>query len=728
MARRKKTKSNRSTVKATSLKPRGLNPSISLLLSIIATVALAGIPFTFGKYIELNSPGPYDSGAYVYSAKHLLEGAKLGVEEQASAQPGTLIMNIIGVRIFGFSDTGPKIVQMILQIAAGIFMFYALRRVFGSVAAVLGTTIAAVYLSAPIIAKFGNVKEQFMIAFMIYAGCCMLLYEISDKRLWLFLTGFFALQPFYFKATGASIVLALALYILGKNVISRKWKSLFRELGLFIIGYGAGLVIPALLFIWQKKPDYLIRTFPVIATLAGLVFIVLLWMLVYGLPKGKEAGYFSHLKKVSKKIWLSGLILLVLTFVVSILMIKNTLGCQEGDIASYIQSIPPVGFVKKVYLLIYSPLHKLIAGSGYVATSRSAIEFSKLAPQVMRYYKALSVPVLMAAASIIAAACIGISQRLRKTTSSNAQSRLVWLLAMWWVLDTAFVWISPRSYEQYYLPLCASAAMLSGYVVWVWTQKLVSAKTKMPWLAAGLGGFILLVIMSIPIFIGQRYSPDTGADYIETRKARQRGFAPAMKELPARKKNAWQAVGDYIQTHSSEEDTLYVWGWVPGIYVQAQRLAPVPKAYESDMHLKSPSLLAHEIRILVRTLKKKPPKFIVDTRKFHFPNDRPPLELWPHTYSPKNPLGEPIPNAANVIAEYDMLYKRLLAEKFDPRKKEYNFLLGTTCWSRRVGPWAKAMPDEAQRYDAMKPLRDFVMAHYRVSRHVGPHVLFEYKQ
>ena len=30
---------------------------------------LAAVPFTFGKYFELNYPDPYDSAAYVYSAE-----------------------------------------------------------------------------------------------------------------------------------------------------------------------------------------------------------------------------------------------------------------------------------------------------------------------------------------------------------------------------------------------------------------------------------------------------------------------------------------------------------------------------------------------------------------------------------------------------------------------------------------------------------------------------------
>jgi hypothetical protein len=51
--------------------------------AIIVIAALAAIPFTLGRYFELNYPDPFDSGANVYSAKHILDGARIGVEERA---------------------------------------------------------------------------------------------------------------------------------------------------------------------------------------------------------------------------------------------------------------------------------------------------------------------------------------------------------------------------------------------------------------------------------------------------------------------------------------------------------------------------------------------------------------------------------------------------------------------------------------------------------------------
>ena len=277
------------------------------------------------------------------------------------------------------------------------------------------------------------------------------------------------------------------------------------------------------------------------------------------------------------------------------------------------------------------------------------------------------------------------------------------LLAIWWMLDMAFVWGSPRSYEQYYLPLCGSAAMLSGFVVWKWQKRLMLSANKMPLLAGGVAVAITLSCLSIPIFIGQRYSPDIGADYVKNYGHRRRGFGPALKELPSRKQGAWVAVGEHIRTHSNEDDTMYVWGWMPGIYVRAQRMAPVSRAFYGDMHITPPRQFSGMINQLVRQMKENPPRFIVDSRKRHFPNDRPPLELWP-IVPPKmfgNEQQRPLKNMPQEIAAYDTAWSNMLETRIEPA--------------------------EAERYEAMKPFRDYVMNNYKIVKQYGNHLLFERK-
>jgi len=208
--------------------------------------------------------------------------------------------------------------------------------------------------------------------------------------------------------------------------------------------------------------------------------------------------------------------------------------------------------------------------------------------------------------------------------------------------------------------------------------------------------------MSWHIFFGIRKSAWSGMDYGEKRH----GYAQKLKEISLRKKLGgqiayWEPLGDYIRQNSAPKDKIYVWGWYPGIYVQAQRFSAAPKASESEMHIKAPQVLVENIQTIVAALQKERPKFIVDSKKRHLPLDRPPFELWP--VMPEGFMGikEPafLPQDKNVIFLYDKIWTDSLRQRFGE--------------------------DEALRYEAFKPLRDFVMTNYRVVKTFGDHVLFE---
>ena len=121
------------------------------------------------------------------------------------------------------------------------------------------------------------------------------------------------------------------------------------------------------------------------------------------------------------------------------------------------------------------------------------------------------------------------------------------------------------------------------------------------------------------------------------------------------------------------------------------------------MHVTPPKVLQQQINALVNTMKKAPPKFIVDSRKRHFPNDRPQLELWP-IVPPKmfgNEKQRFLKNDPQEVAAFDAAWSNMLKTRIEPA--------------------------EADRYEAMKPFRDFVMNNYRIVRLYGQHVLLERK-
>lgn len=241
--------------------------------------------------------------------------------------------------------------------------------------------------------------------------------------------------------------------------------------------------------------------------------------------------------------------------------------------------------------------------------------------------------------------------------------------------------------------------MLGAYVIATYTRLLENPVNKNIWRFVGLIGLLVMITMSWHIFFGIEKSPHSGMPYGEKR----RGYTQKLSEIKRIRrdnlKGPWEVVGEYIRLQSTPEDKMYVWGWYPGIYVQAQRFSPSP--YAVMMPRPTPQRLKEMITNLLADFEKERPKFIVDSRKRHVPMERPPYELWPIV--PKDFIGMKkagfLPSNKIVIDAYEKGWSGFLRKTFDE--------------------------DEALRFEVLKPFRDFVMNNYRIVRMFGQHVLFE---
>jgi len=730
----------------------------------LVVAILAGLPFFVGKYIELNTPGPFDSGSYVYSAQHIAEGARLFVDEIPSAKPMTLLVNFIGVKLCGFSETGPILMQGLLQLAAFVMMFIAVRKMCGSIAVVVSVTIAAIYLSSPLVAKFGNVKEQFMISFMIMTASCFILRQLGGKWWWAFLTGAAAINVYYFKATGLSVIIAIVAYMLVSIAVApKKWRAVANDFMLIIAGGFVGLLPLYIFYRWQDALPRLYRSLPV-SVLMNLLKLSVLGVVVFILVRlAIYADLLTHLKKISqvrRPIWICGLIAIAVVYIPCIYFFHNNVivdvqfkrienpgymkyydpgqiaaELQEidrvgymdyyksvdkmargkviplkrgGELDSYLKSIAFVKYPKKIIGYPVSAV-KGIAGKfgylaskaagddGYIGESRKSLGLKKQSEKVFRFYRALILPISMALASIAAGIFVLLLRVVGKKKQTTIVDRLVIFLAVWWIFDMLFVWISPRSYEQYYLPLIASAAVLAGYVCSFYSAKLNAANNKLPWYGIGAIVVVVMTVIAWPIYAGQVHSPHDGREY-QKNSGQRKGYVQALarvKQSKAGMIGGWERAGAYIKEHSTEDDRIYVWGWYPGIYVKAQRLSSAKKAVESEMHVKSPKVLKKGIFMLLRDFKKNPPAFIVDSRKSHFPYTRFPFELWPTT---SNGL---LPNQKRHIEKYDADVTKMIVEKLGKR------------FGKKFGK------DEAARYMVMGAFREFVMNNYEPVQQTG---------
>jgi hypothetical protein len=576
---------------------------------IAAVVVLAAIPLALGKYFELSYPDPFDSGANVYSAKHILEGARIGIEEKPSAALGTLLVNIFGVWLFGFSEIGPKLIQGILQAAALVFMFVAMRKLFGTLAAAVGVIIASLYLSSPLVAKFGNVKEQYMIACMVMGISCFIMWQLGGRWWWAFLAGAFVSWAPLFKETGTSAIGAIGLFVVAEPFLKHRTFK-------------------------QTAVDILLLLGGAIAAIAPLY----IWM-----------------------------------------------------IACNVQSGLPYAFVWNAVKGVLLPTKGAGGVGSYVSDTREMVPFAQQWPKVLRFYWLLILPMALAGGAIIARVVKIILQLVRKLPCEGRKNydRFVLLLGVWWILDAAFVWISSASYEQYYLPLNASAAMLGGYLIALYSDKYSSTTARGKWVLVGAGAVVVMVIMSWRIFFGTDISPHTGLNY----GAKRWGYQQKLEEISRRRKGErgpWENVGQYIRTHSRPTDKIYVWGWYPGIYVAAQRFSSASVAF--CMPRQAPKELAEIVANLLTEFELEPPKFIVDSRKRHVPTERPPYELWPAV--PKGFMGIQRPGLLppdnkELIAQYDKWWSEVLRRNFGE--------------------------EEAARYEVLRPFREFVMKNYELT-------------
>lgn len=595
-------------------------PKQAALIVFCAIAALCiAIPFGLGKYIEFNSPGAYDSGAYVYSAKRVLDGARVGIDEKVSARMGTLLVNMLGVKLFGFNESGPKIIQTLLQVSALILMYLALHRLYGKWPAAWAVLIAATYLSAPLIAKTGNVKEQYMIACMVIGISCLVLRQLGGGWWLCLLAGAFLAWGPLFKQTGLSAIGAAGLFVLAQPLLGhRTWKQTGHDI-LFLLG---GAVV-------SIGPVYL-------------------WLGTMQAP----AEYWPY-----AKIW-------------------------------------------RIFFPGQGPRI-----SAYISKGRTMMPASELVPRVFRYYKLLILPIALALASVLWGMLSVITSKLRAKADSPAPlgSRFVLLFTVWWILDMAFIWISPRSYEQYYLPLNASAAMLGAFAL----ASLFHYLRSLP-LGLRVGATVVLLIallaMSQHIFTGIYTSPHTKMIYRDPAtgaRQKRRGYAQKLKRISQQKRGLlgawpWQQVSTYIRERTEPTDRMFVWGWYPGMYVQAQRMSAARHAYTSEMHVRAPEAFAEMIDGIVSDFEKCGPKYIIDSKKRHFPWNRHLLELWPQQGVTDNKL---LPNNPTAIERYN------------------------TWWS---GTLRKAFgEEEAQRFLAMEPLRAYIRQHIKSARPFGSHILFE---
>ncbi|MBN1765358.1 MAG: glycosyltransferase family 39 protein [Sedimentisphaerales bacterium] len=774
------------------------------ILFVLVAVGIALVPFVYGKYLEFNNKDPFDGSMNIYAARCLLNGQKLGTDIYVAARPATLLVNIMGVALFGYSELGPKLIQMVLQIAALGLMLYTLRRLYGNLPAGVALILAAFYLSCPPYAKNGNVKEQYMISCMVISVCSLLLYLSGSSRLWLIVCGATAVNIYFFKPTGVSAIIA-ALVFLVLLRIQGVWsgRRMVRDILLMAAGVVLGSLPLAGMFLWQNQFLRFFKSFPLFA-IKPLLAITIIGMFIYGIVRYRLSLYqrmIRPLRGVRWSIWAGGGIALILMYIGCVICLYIKYHDTSFNFIGEAVWARCLGWIRHQLHLAFQL--DILKKSGYLAGSRSVADFQRLWNDVFHYYRSFVVPIGLSLAAIVWWLGALIKKCSRKgrdnvpasqdTAGSSGiadlRERVVLLFAVWWILDMLFIWISPRSYVQYFLPLNASAAMLTAYVLyhcrnrpmgfigvfiaWVGVElflRWIIPAESFPYIAWGpselagegywnnLAGlcwplpvaivlYLLLtgigkvyrinlrtVQLIMIVILGSFWAWGWNEDNITKFKEE---IEKVKKTNNGDERLFWEQIGDFIKTNSAPGDGLFVWGWMPGIYVQAQRYCPANYVADANLHTEMPWVLRRRIQRLVEQLKLNPPKYIVDPQFWMYPYYTNALfDLWPRWLNRQRiqfdlRMDQRYPIQPGVtyctLEEVDTYQEHLLRQI-----EQFTFMVLTR--PQRAGG---ALPEETAkrlarrekvRYEAVLPLVRFVMKNYEPVVDNAENVIFIFER
>ncbi|MBN2843797.1 MAG: glycosyltransferase family 39 protein [Sedimentisphaerales bacterium] len=721
------------------------------LLAGLITLAIALIPFCIGKYYELNTNDPFDSALNIYHSHEMLQGKKPGTELNISAGAGTLLVNTIGVSVFGYSETGPKIIQAIMQASALALAFMAISKLYGNFAAAVAVILGSFYLSSQPYAKFGNVKDQYMIACMILAVSSFIFYELKQKRAWLLAAGAFAINSWYFKPTGFSFAIALFTYLVITVLMRQRGVRQFgRELAGLCYGAGVGLIPLLLFYLWLGKPSSILMRFP-----GNLVTIILVSIGLVKIGRLSMQHIKVGVKKINSKLALAGIASVILVLAITA-MVYARMGQSEfflRDIWGYNfiaglcndASHFLANFRKSIYSLLFS-------SDGYVSGSQSVSTFATQLADVSKYSHSFVIMIGLALAAIVWYMVEKIKSRSSGPAPYDIAGNIFILLAIWWLLDMIFVWISPRAYVQYFLAPNGSGMFLAGYIISrIWNKRAGALLTvAIGWLAVEIitascsiadVSRVNLTFGIITLLVAAGYTITKSGVF--TRPAfisllvlsvllGNIGNYKAIGEKISQSKQSqamngalWEQIGYYLRDNSKLTDTIYVWGWFPGIYVAAERSCPARIAAYSDMHSDSPTAVGKVIKATVKDLSDSMPLYIVDSQKMDFPfYDHPVFDLWPTL-----PMGwgmEPdrkLLTAKNELDYFFANYSNIVKQAC---------MAMTTRPNRSGGPLpetkaAELAELEVQRHEAMSPLREFIVQDYNPYKRFGNMVILKRK-
>ena len=216
--------------------------------SLLVLISLLSIFYVLAPVSPRNLPRPYtDSGVFLYTGWRILKGEVPYRDVWDHKPPGIYYIDAAGLAIGGGSRWGVWLLEAASLSAAVVLGFALLDAAFGTLPAVLATSL---WLgSLPFVLEGGNLTTEYAIPMQF--GILYLAF-IAEKRGWLWwqgcLIGALTAVTFLLKQTTVGATLAVVLFLVATRSQRKTFASLARELSSIGIGAFAILALVAVCF------------------------------------------------------------------------------------------------------------------------------------------------------------------------------------------------------------------------------------------------------------------------------------------------------------------------------------------------------------------------------------------------------------------------------------------------------------------------------------------------
>jgi hypothetical protein len=309
------------------------------------------------------------------------------------------------------------------------------------------------------------------------------------------------------------------------------------------------------------------------------------------------AGVFTGLATLFKPVGLSPF-LAQCCFLLLLLVFRRSLGLRQ--IASSVVVNGSGVAVAWLPFIAYFAIHDA-AGAMIDACLISPVKYGAAGQGSILFSLSLLVENLQPLASLVACALMGAAlltiewSALRSSSGSGqgvSQAVFFYPLVLLWVgFDLWGALAGGRGFAHYFLPLTLSLSVAAGLMYWVLTESL-GEKTPNRSVCAAL--FVLILAPLVPF---------QARDLGEMLRLTVRNEQPSVRP--------WRRIADKLNALREPSDTLFVWDYLPGIYLATEMRSPTRQLFAFRI-FHSPEFHRRFGEEIMHELKTSPPTYVVD--------------------------------------------------------------------------------------------------------------------